>query len=134
MFDMENIKRSVRPRQIIWDATNVPRVKLGAVVGAGALPAGTFIKLGRDFFDEDDDVEDIKAFVDVCKEQGYPVILEVGLPDLDPYAITPSEAFEAGAASIIVNEALTGGEPQGAFTERVGVNYGRIIENVQMGD
>ncbi|MBQ6355363.1 hypothetical protein IJJ18_03055 [Candidatus Saccharibacteria bacterium] len=133
MFDMENVKKPIRPRQIIWDASNVSRVKLGAVLGAGSLPPGTFIKLNRTFFDADDDMEDIKAFVDFCEEQGYLIILEVNLPEIDPDAITPNEAFEAGAASIMVSEALTGDDPQGALTECIGANYGRIIENIQMG-
>ena len=46
---------------------------------------------------------------------------------------TPHKAFSDGATRIIVGRPLTGTDEQGPLVERIGINYNRIIENIQIG-
>ena len=104
--------------------------------------------------------EQVKTYVEMMRKSGLTDIVcspqealmirkEMGIIDLDintpgvrlpesgkddqQRIMTPHDAFENGVARIVIGRPLTGNSSQGSLADRIGINYGRIVENIQLG-
>lgn len=101
----------------------------------------------------------VKVYVEMMRKSGLTDIVcspqealmireEMGITDLDintpgvrlpesgkddqQRIMTPYGAFKNGVTRIVVGRPLTGNNSQGPFIDRIGPNYGRLIENIQL--